>query len=419
MPPLGLMYLAAYIERCTEHQVEILDMNVGDPLMSALMTYKPDVVGITTTTLTLYDALLVAKMTKEYSKNIVTVMGGAHCSIYPNETASFPEVDYVIQGEGELPFLRLLNGVAGKILDTEIIENADNKPFPARHLIDIKKYHSVLNKKPVTSMLSAFNCQMNCSFCYQPHYTKGWRARSAQSVVEEMAQIAKMGIGEIEVMDDTFSFDRDRVLDICDRLIHYKANGVWSVGFNIRTRVDKVDYELLQKMKLAGCKRINYGVESFVPETLKTLRKGFDVEKAGLAIEMTKYVGIEAQAYLMLGSPDETEEQMMQTINITNKLNPDYAYYSLTSPMPGTVMYKWGLNEGRYKDYWREFVLNPTPDFKMRIWREEARDEMVRIMEKGYRSFYYRPQYVLNQLFKVKSMKELTQKARMALAMAK
>jgi len=74
-------------------------------------------------------------------------MGGAHTSIYPQETASFPEIDYVIQGEGELPFLRVLNGVAGKVLDAETVENLDNLPMPARHLIDLNKYHSVLNKK--------------------------------------------------------------------------------------------------------------------------------------------------------------------------------------------------------------------------------------------------------------------------------
>jgi radical SAM superfamily enzyme YgiQ (UPF0313 family) len=419
MPPLGLMYLASFVEKATEHEVQILDMNVGEPLMSALLSYKPHVVGITTTTLTLYDALMVAKVCKEVNRDIVTVIGGAHCSIYSQETASFPEIDYVIQGEGELPFLRVLKGVAGKVLDAEIIENADSKPFPARHLINISKYHSTLAKKPVTSMLSAFNCPYSCTFCYQPHYTKGMRMRSAQSVVKEMSDIVKMGIGEIEIMDDTYTYDRDRVMEICDALIHYGANRIWSVSWNIRTRVDKVDFEMLQKMKLAGCQRINYGIESYVPSTLKTLRKGFHVEQINQAISWTKQVGIEAQGYLMIGSPDETYEEMKQTIDCVNKSGMDFAYYSLTSPMPGTVMYRWGLNEGRYDDYWKKFALNPTPDFKMKIWHESTREQMVKIMEMGYRSFYYRPEYIFKQLLKVRSFNELTNKARMALAMAK
>jgi radical SAM superfamily enzyme YgiQ (UPF0313 family) len=415
MPPLGLMYLAAYVERCTEHEVKILDMNVGESLFNELEQWNPEVVGITTTTLTLYDALWVAQYCKEWNHNVVTVMGGPHTSIYPQETASFPEVDYVIQGEGELPFLRVLNGVAGKILEPEIIEDIDLKPFPARHLIDITKYHSVLNKKLTTSCITSSGCPYNCSFCYQPHWGHKVRMRSAKSVVDEMELIEKMGIGEIEIMDDTFTFDEMRVVDICDEIQIRNLNVAW----NIRTRVDKVSLRLLRKMRFANCKRINYGIESFDETTLKTLRKGFSVHDIYNAIHWTKEVGIEVQAYLMLGSPDESKLEMKTTIISTNGANPDYAYYSLTSPMPGTPMYERGLKEGRYTDYWRDFAKNPTPDFKMRLWNESTRDEMVKIMEHGYRSFYYRPSYVLKQISKVRSIGEFTRKAKMAIGMAK
>jgi radical SAM superfamily enzyme YgiQ (UPF0313 family) len=241
--------------------------------------------------------------------------------------------------------------------------------------------------------------------------------RSAKSVVDEMELISKMGIGEIEIMDDTFTFDRQRVIDICKQLIYIKPD--WSVDFNIRTRVDKVDLPMLTALKLAGCKRINYGIESYIPETLKTLRKGFEVKDIDKALYWTKQVGIESQAYLMLGSPDETKWQMQKTIQCVNEANPDYAYYSLTSPMPGTAMYERGLKEGRYIDYWRDFARNPDPEFKMKIWQEDDRDGMVKLMEHGYRSFYYRPQYVLKKVFEVRSMGEFMRKAKMAVGMMK
>jgi anaerobic magnesium-protoporphyrin IX monomethyl ester cyclase len=418
MPPLGLMYLAAYVERATEHEVKICDMNVGDSLFTLLEEWSPEVVGITTTTLTLYDALLVAKYCKEWNKNITTVIGGPHCGIYPNETASFPEIDYVVQGEGELPFLRVLNGYESKILEPEYVENLDLLPFPARHLIDLNKYHSTLSKKRVTSMVTSRHCPMKCIFCYQPKGAK-WRARSAKNVVEEMGEIAKMGIGEIEIYDDTFTFDRDRVMDICEQLTHYKVNDCWSVDWNIRTRVDKVDFEMLKKMKLAGCKRINYGIESCVPETLKTLRKGFTVSDIDKALFYTKEVGIELQAYLMLGSPNETVEDMEITIGCVNRSDVDYAYYSLTSPMPGTQLYEQGLKEYRYENYWQQFALNPDPEFKMKVWDEEHRDRLVEIMESAYKSFYLRPSYIMKQIVGVKSINELVRKGRMALGMVK
>jgi radical SAM superfamily enzyme YgiQ (UPF0313 family) len=363
--------------------------------------------------MTLYDALMVAKVCKEVSRDIITVMGGAHTSIYPQETASFSEVDYVVQGEGELPFLRVLRGIPSKIAEVEIVEDLDTLPFPARHLVDLNKYHSVLNKKRTTSIVTSRGCPYQCVFCYQPHYSKKWRARSAKNVVDEMEAIVKMGIGEIEVMDDTFTFDSQRVIDICLDIIRRKLK----VDFNIRTRVDKVDKYMLQCLALAGCKRINYGIESFVPETLKTLRKGFSPIEAVDAVRWTKEAGIEVQAYLMIGSPDESKEQMMMTIRDANALNPDYAYYSITCPMPGTAMYKWGINEGRYDDYWKKFALNPTPDFTMKIWREDARDAIVQIMEQGYRSFYFRPGYVTRQIMRVKSFNELVRKGKMAVSM--
>jgi len=415
MPPLGLMYLAAYIEKHTDHTVKICDMNVGQGLSPFLIwDDKPDIVGITTTTLTFYDALWVAKIVKGYDKNIKVVMGGPHCSIYPQETASFPEVDYVVQGEGELPFMRILEGVKGKILEPEMIEDLDTLPMPARHLVNLDKYHGILSKRKTTSILSARACPYHCVFCHQPKGSK-WRARSAESVVGEMEIIAEMGIGEIEIMDDTFSYDRDRTLSIC---WHIQDRGL-KINWNIRTRVDKVDEGMLHLMAEAGCKRINYGVESFDNRTLKTLRKGFDSSQALNAIEMTKEAGIEVQAYLMLGSPDETEEQMKSTIRLTNTIKPDYAYFSLTSSLPGTALYEQGLREGRYADYWREYSLAPTANFTMRFWREDSRQEMIEMLEYAYKSFYFRPSYIWEQLLKVRSMSELIRKAKMAIGMAK
>jgi len=104
---------------------------------------------------------------------------------------------------------------------------------------------------------------------------------------------------------------------------------------------------------------------------------------------------------------------MEETIYCTNKANPTMPT-TLLQANAGTVMYNWGLNEGRYKDYWREFALNPTPDMKMKIWREDIRDEMVSIMEQAYKSFYFRPSYIIRQIGRVKSVHELVNKSKMA-----
>lgn len=413
MPPLGLMYLASYILKHTKHDVRISDLAVEDTLLRDLREYNPDIVGITTTTLTLYDALQVAKTCKLYNPRIITVIGGAHTNIYPAETASFNEFDFIVLGEGEKPLLRLLEGYRpkGKFLGVDIIDNLDDIPFPARDLIDISKYHSAISKnKLVTSMVTSRGCPYNCSFCYQPHYKK-WRARSSFNIVGELLQCEELGIKEIEIYDDTFTYDRDRVIEICEQIDYWGVKLDWA----IRTRIDCVDKEMLQLMAKAGCKRINYGIESVTPSVLKTLRKGFNMIHVIDALRDTIDAGIEVQAYFMLGSPTETREQMLNTIKFANKYIPDYAYYSITSPFPGTALYEQGLKEGKYNDYWKEFAKNPTANFKIRFWDEDNREELIELFNYGYRSFYSKPSRILKQLANTKSMSEFIRKSKLAI----
>lgn len=418
MPPLGLMYLAAYIEAggC---KPKILDM-VADKtgiheLKQEIWDYKPDMVGITATTLTFYDAVQVAKAVKEIDDIMPVVIGGAHCNVYPEETAAFECFDYVVRGEGELLLSAIIDGEQDEVVSDVIpFPNLDMLPFPARHLTDINKYRSTISKdKLVTSAVTSRGCPFHCAFCYQPHYGNKWRARSAENVVAEIEECINLGIGEIEIYDDTFTYDRQRVIDICLDILGKNLKIDWA----IRTRVDKVDKELLRFMSKAGCKRINYGIESANPEVLKMLRKGITPEQSVEAVRMTKEAGIEVQAYFMIGSPRETKEQIMNTIAFANRLNPDYCYYSITSPCPATLLYTLGMREGKFDDYWRDFAKNPTADFKARFWDDLPRDELIGLMEYGFKSFYLRPSFILKQLAKVRSFDDLMQKAKVMLAM--
>jgi radical SAM superfamily enzyme YgiQ (UPF0313 family) len=317
-------------------------------------------------------------------------------------------------GEGELPFAKLLLDIKNYKPEVEIAEDIDTLPFPARHLINNSLYHSVLGKgKRMTGLCSSRGCPFSCVFCHQPHYGKKWRARSAENVVAEIEECINLGIGEIEIYDDTFTYDRQRVIDICLDMLRKKLKIDWA----IRTRVDRVDKEMLQIMAKAGCKRINYGIESANPEVLKMLRKGITPEQSEEAVRMTKESGIEVQAYFMIGSPRETREQILNTIAFANRLNPDYCYYSITSPCPATLLYTLGMREGKFNDYWRDFAKNPMPDFKARFWDDLPRDELIGLMEYGFRSFYLKPKFILKQLAKVRSFRELVQKTKTMVAM--
>lgn len=440
-PPLGLMYVAAYAERNTEHKIEILDTQV-ERMNYAMIEReigrrKPDIVGIQAMTFTLIDVILTAKIIKRVDEEIMIVLGGPHVNIYPNETISIPEIDYIVLGEGEVPFTELIQNMENtqklkkirglvfkegeKIVNTgsrELIDDLDIIPFPARHLTSYKKYYSLLAKRsPVTTMMTSRGCPYKCLFCDRPHLGKKFRARSAGNVVDEMEECVDMGIKEFFLYDDTFTINRQRVLDICDEIV----NRGLDVGVDIRTRVDNVNKELLEKLREAGCERIHYGVESGNPEILKVLRKGITIEQARKAFKMTKEVGIKTLAYFMIGSPRETKSQILETIEFAKKLNPDYVHFSVTTPYPATPLYYMGLKEGQLKnDCWKEFAKNPTKDFVPELWEENlSREELIELLKYAYKSFYTRPRYIIKEMLEVRSLEEFKRKAKAGLKVFK
>jgi len=440
-PPLGLMYIAAYIEKNTEHIVDILDTEVDeigyDRLEHEIKKRRPDVVGITTMTFTLIDAILTAKIVKGIDGDIKVIFGGPHVNIYPRETIGIPEIDFLVMGEGEILFTDLiqnidnkdkLDGIGGLVFkdseqvivtgSRELIKDLDSLPFPARHLTSYKKYYSLLAKRsPITTMITSRGCPYNCLFCNRAWLGKIFRARSAGNVVDEMEECIDLGINEFLIYDDTFTINRKRVIDICADI---KERGL-DIGWDIRARVDTVDKELLRTMKKSGCERIHYGVESGNQEILNVLRKGITLEQVDWAFELTKKEGISTLAYFMIGSPRETRETILQSINFAKKIDPDFVHFSITTPFPSTDLYKMGLEEGILKnDYWREFAKNPTKDFIPELWIENlTKEKLIELLTLAYKSFYIRPSYVIKRMLRIKSLEELKRKANAGLSVFK
>jgi len=440
-PPLGLMYVAAYAERNTEHKIEILDTQVERMdyagIEREIERKKPDIVGIQAMTFTLIDVILTTKIIKRVDKEIKTVLGGPHVNIYPDETISIPEIDYIVLGEGEVPFTELIQNIENtqklkkirglvfkegeKIVNTgsrELIDDLDTIPFPASHLTPYKKYYSLLAKRsPVTTMMTSRGCPYKCLFCDRPHLGKRFRARSAGNVVDEMEECVDMGIKEFFLYDDTFTINKQRVLDICNEIM----NRDLGIGWDIRARVDNVNKELLEKLKEAGCERIHYGVESGNPEILQVLRKGITIEQAREAFKMTKEVGIRTLAYFMIGSPREAKSQILETIEFAKKLDPNFAHFSITTPFPATPLYYMGLEEGQLKnDCWKEFAKKPTKDFVPELWEENlSREELIELLKYAYKSFYTRPRYIIKEMLEVRSLEEFKRKAKAGLKVFK
>lgn len=436
-PPLGILYIAAYLEKHTNFHVEVLDTQAEeinyDHLKVIIRNKAPDVIGITTMTFTLIDVIKVVGIIKSLNQDIKVVLGGPHVHIFPNETITIPGVDFLVLGEGEVAFKELVENIhnkqrlkqisglvfkdEGQIINTGIRplnESLDSLPFPARHLTPVHKYSSLMAKRnPITTMFTSRGCPYRCTFCDRPHLGKNFRARTAINVVDEMEECVKLGIREFLVYDDTFTINRKRVIEVCDDIIRRKLN----IGWDIRARVNTIDKELLKKLKAANCERIHYGVESGNPEILKILNKGITVDQARKIFRETKDAGISVLGYFMIGCPRETKKEIMETIAFAKELKPDFVHITIFTPFPATEIYKMGLREGIIKtDFWREFAQNPVAGFQPKCWEENfTREELQELIVYAYKSFYTRPSYILKKLTHIRSLGEFKRMARAGL----
>lgn len=435
-PPLGLLYVAGAIEKAGVHGVCIVDCVAegldGSALEDRLRDLAPDAVGIEAITFTVLDTVGAARAVKRIDPSIPVFLGGPHVNLFPEETLSLGAVDFLLLGEGESninPFLDALfggadmAGVPGVVFrngdgstrygpPNPLIEDLDSLPMPARHLLDNRLYSSVLGKGDfLTTVMSSRGCPARCIFCDRPHLGKKFRARSARNVVEEIREcVDRFGIREFFFYDDTFTISRDRVFEICRAVTDSGLDVLW----DIRARVSTVDREVLEALRAAGCIRIHLGIESGNREVLRTMRKGVDLDYARNVFTWCREIGIQTLAYFMIGFPGEGPDELRDTLDYALSIDCDYIHAAVTTPFPGTELYRMGLERGLYeRDYWAEFAANPTPGFVPRLWDETfSREEMIEQMTRLYKRFYRRPGYILSQLAKIRSVAEFRRKAK-------
>ncbi len=427
-PPLGILYIAAYVEEQTGHEIAVIDAQVEElsygALADKISAFAPDVVGISAMTLCLFDVMKVIETAREVVPSAKVVLGGPHVHLYPDETIELKGVDYLILGEGEVSFVKLLEALEGKVPFNEVkglvyreggnvmktgmselVADLDIFPHPARHLVPYGKYTSILSEQnPITTMFTSRGCPYKCTFCDRPHLGKRFRARSAESVVDEFIKCKEMGIKFVLVYDDTFTVNKKRVMEVCDLLIKKKVG----LNFDIRARVDTMNTEMLKALKAAGCTGIHYGVESGTERILSILDKAINLELVTSVFKETMGMGMKTLGYFMIGCPTETREEMDATIDFACRLKADYVHMTVLTPFPGTKIYDRALAEGVIKtDVWREFAADPSPDFVPPIYAGiYTREELMAILMQGYKKFYVRPGYIFNKLLELRSAKQ-------------
>ena len=429
-PPLALLAIASFLLDQSDHVVDILDAQLDhldyDEVERRVRSFAPDVVGITCFTVQLVDVHNTIAASKRAGVPRV-ILGGPHISDFPHESVGLKDVDAVVKGEGQQPMLDLLaaweagkevRGVDGVIAHTDdpIPENdvyfsndLDEYPIINRTLVDYSRYYDVMGEGGIfTTVITSRGCPYRCTFCNTPRHR--YRVMSPARVCDELESCLALGIREIYFVDDTFNITNKRVHDLCDEILRRGIDISWTVRF----RVKGVDRPLLEKMKAAGCQRIQFGVEQGTEEGLLRLKKDVTSLEIEHAFRLCREVGINTVAYFMIGTPVErTRQDVADTIKYSIKLDPDFVMFNLMTPFPGTTLFDEGLRDGVLElEPWTEFMRNPDESFKAQVWDEHfPREELREMLEGAYRKFYWRPKFVMRNITQIRNATDFKRKA--------
>ncbi|MGQ4915393.1 MAG: B12-binding domain-containing radical SAM protein [Candidatus Asgardarchaeia archaeon] len=420
-PPLGLGYLASVV-RQKGHDVKIIEA-IGenltfDDIKRKVLQYDPDVVGITATTAMIPDAYLVAKIAKENNPNLTVVIGGPHVTFLPEYTFhECPYIDIIVRGEGEVTFSELLDAIEkgkpfrnilgisyrdydGSIKSTPsrpLIKNVDSIPIPAFDLFNWDAYK--FNGYRYGTIITSRGCPFNCIFCSSSLlFGKRYRAHAVERVMEEIKILyEKYRIREIEFLDDTFTLNRKRAREISKRIIDEGYDISWAAS----SRVDTFDKETGSIMHKAGAHTIYFGLESGTQKILDLIGKGISLSKSMKAVKTAKEIGFKALGSFIIGFPQETKEDIENTIKFSKKVGVDYAQFTIATPFPGTKLWYDAQAQGLLLT--RNWRLYTAVNVVMKSFHLAA-EQIQKLLRKAYISFYLRPRYLLKDLFKNKGL---------------
>lgn len=361
VPPLSLSYLSGSL-LAHGFEVEILDLLTSKTsaakIRHKLQHYQPQLVGTTAVTMTFPAAARILKVCKECDPSITTVVGGQHASFAAEDAfRRAPWIDIVVAGEGDLTLVEVasaldkgadLGTVAGlyinrngKAIKTDrrpLIENLDDLPLPARHLLPLSKYHGL---GAACSVISSRGCPYGCIFCTTPRmYGRKVRFRRPLLVVDEIEMMYReYGFSMMNMVDDTFTLNHSHARELCRELIRRNLPVKWGAF----SRVDTLTPDLLNLMRDAGCTCILFGVESGNQEVLNNIKKGITPEKVRNGIRLVTEAGIGTFASFILGLPGETPERARETQAFATELlerwGTQYGFHYL-SPFPGTEIFE-------------------------------------------------------------------------------
>ena len=414
----GLGYLAGALIHAG-FDVALHDGAVEDAPLAAHLTREHfDIVGISSPTPLIHNAWRAAQIAKQHGA--ITLLGGPHLTLMPEESLQRAEVDFFARGEAEETIVEFARGVPpaqiaglsfrdnGKLVHNParpLTNNLDALPFPAHHLFRIDRY---TNLQPLTdgldprarayTIVTSRGCPYKCTYCSKPITGNTWRARSVKNVLKEWKMLVEdFRATEVGITDDIWNLDLKRAKELCRGLIEMGLNKVpWITVHGMK--VNHTDAELFQLMKRAGCKRVGFGVESGDANILKnSVKKAQTLDQVRAAFKNARAAGIQTMGFFIYGMPGETEETMERTTRFALELDPDLANFMIATPYPGTELWEQIKSGGKlYAQDWIDLAIQSDhPHYEFGALKAEL---VERKWREAYRRFYLRPQRVARRL---------------------
>lgn len=372
---------------------------------------QPQIVGITCGSATYPRATETARAIKEVLPNCKIVVGGWHASYMPDSLLAHPEIDYVVMGEGERATTQLaqaitsgsepaaltLPGVGCRRAGVNIlnppkyIENMDEIPYPARHLLPLELYDRTiefLDAKPADVMSISRGCVFNCGFC---ETRKLWgnicRGFSPKRVIGEIQDLqSRYGTKGIYFINDNFTLRKKETSELCNLMIKNKLDLEWVCD----TRVDLVNEELLALMSKAGCKTIWFGVESASPKILQRIGRNTTPNQVEEAFKLCKKNNIKVACSFMLGLPDETIKDMEASLKFAKKLDSDWCQFNIFIAYPDSKLYQELIETGKYTKL-DDFLLSVKTD-------EFDYNSLLAVQRRFFKEFHMTPKQIMKRV---------------------
>jgi anaerobic magnesium-protoporphyrin IX monomethyl ester cyclase len=373
--PMGMLMLAAVLEKAG-HRVHLVDANAAnhrltsDEIAEIAAKMQPDVIGITIVTPLIKEAYRLAAALRPCGAKLIC--GGPHATLLPGEPLD-NGFDAVVVGEGEPTVVEAIEAVLGRMPMESVkglvyrgpdglirhneprppVADLDLLPVAARHLVNPADFGPPGNADLHAAIFTSRGCPGRCAYCAGALFGKKFRFRSADSVVDEMIAIHRdYGTCHFYFVDDAMTMDRRRTEQICRRMIDEQLGFTW----NMMTRIDAVDEELLALAARAGCVQIDYGVESGNPDPLKRIHKPHTAEMVRRIVPLTRRYGIRPVGFFILGFPWEDPRSTEATLQMMKDLSPYIVFQpaiaSIIIPFPGTEIYERYKDEYGFAQWW-------------------------------------------------------------------